>query len=47
LRATGFALALEYNGKPSIGVLVGTRIIAVGHNTPTTITTAVAINCVH
>jgi hypothetical protein len=43
----GFAPALEYNWKPTIGLLVGTRIIALGHNTPTTITPAVAINYVH
>jgi hypothetical protein len=45
--AIGFAPALEYNWKPTIGVLVGTRIIALGHNTSTTITPAVAINYVH
>jgi hypothetical protein len=45
--AIGFAPALEYNWKPTIGVLVGTRIIALGHNIPTTITPAVAINYVH
>ena len=45
--AVGFAPALEYNWKPTIGVLVGTRIIALGHNIPTTITPAVAINYVH
>jgi hypothetical protein len=45
--AIGFAPALEYNWKPTIGVLVGTRIITLGHNTPTTITPAVAINYVH
>ncbi len=45
--AVGFAPALEYNWKPTIGVLVGARIIALGHNTPTTITPAVAINYVH
>ena len=45
--AVGFAPALEYNWKPTIGVLVGTRIIALGHNTPTTITPAVAVNYVH
>jgi len=45
--AVGFAPALEYNWKPTIGVLIGTRIIALGHNTPTTITPAVAINYVH
>jgi hypothetical protein len=45
--AVGFAPALEYNWKPTIGVLVGTRVIALGHNTATTITPAVAINYVH
>jgi len=45
--AIGFAPALEYNWKPTIGVLLGTRIIALGHNAPTTITPAVAINYVH
>jgi hypothetical protein len=45
--AVGFAPALEYNWKPTIGVLVGTRIIALGHNIPTTITPAAAINYVH
>jgi hypothetical protein len=45
--AIGFAPALEYNWKPTIGVLLGTRIIALGHNTSTTITPAVAINYVH
>jgi hypothetical protein len=45
--AVGFAPALEYNWKPTIGVLVGTRIIALGHNTPTTITPAIALNYVH
>jgi hypothetical protein len=45
--AIGFAPALEYNWKPTIGVLLGTRIIVLGHNTPTTITPAVAINYVH
>jgi hypothetical protein len=45
--AIGFAPALEYNWKPTSGVLLGTRIIALGHNTPTTITPAVAINYVH
>jgi hypothetical protein len=45
--AVGFAPALEYNWKPTIRVLVGTRIIALGHNTPTTITPAGAVNYVH
>ena len=45
--AVGFAPALEYNWKPTIGILIGTRIIAVGHNITNTITPAVAINYVH
>jgi hypothetical protein len=45
--AIGFAPALEYNWTPTIGVLLGTRIIALGHSAPTTITPAVAINYVH
>jgi len=42
----GFAPAIEYNWKPNLGVLLGTRVIAIGHNTPATITPAVAINIV-
>jgi hypothetical protein len=45
--AVGFAPAIEYNWKPTLGVLLGTRVIAMGHNTSTTITPAVAINFVH
>ncbi|MGA7914732.1 MAG: transporter [Candidatus Acidiferrales bacterium] len=45
--AVGFAPAIEYNWKPTLGVLLGTRVIAIGHNTATTITPAVAINFVH
>jgi hypothetical protein len=45
--AFGFAPAIEYSWKPNLGVLLGTRIMAVGHNTPTTITPAIAINFVH
>jgi hypothetical protein len=45
--AVGFAPAIEYNWKPTLGVLLGTRIIAIGHNTATTITPAIAINIVH
>jgi hypothetical protein len=45
--AFGFAPAIEYSWKPNLGVLLGTRIIAFGHNTPTTITPAIAINFVH
>jgi hypothetical protein len=45
--AVGFAPAIEYNWKPTLGVLLGTRIIAIGRNTATTITPAIAINIVH
>ena len=45
--AVGFAPAIEYNWKPTLGLLLGTRIIAIGHNTATTITPAIAINIVH
>lgn len=45
--ALGFAPAIEYSWSPRLGVLFGTRVITGGHNTPTTITPAVAINYVH
>jgi hypothetical protein len=45
--AFGFAPAIEYNWKPNLGVLLGTRLIPAGHNTSATITPAVAINFVH
>jgi hypothetical protein len=45
--AFGFAPAIEYSWKPNLGVLVGARVIAIGHHTATTITPAVAINFVH
>jgi hypothetical protein len=45
--AFGFAPAVEYSWSPSLGVLLGTRVIVGGRNTPTTITPAVAINYVH
>jgi hypothetical protein len=44
--AVGFAPALEYNWSPTIGILLGTRIIALGHNTSSTVTPAIAINYV-
>jgi hypothetical protein len=43
----GFAPAIEYSWKSTIGVIVGTRVIPGGHNTALTITPAVAINFVH
>lgn len=45
--AFGFAPAIEYSWKPNLGVLIGTRLIAGGHNTAPSITPAVAINFVH
>ena len=44
--AVGFAPALEYNWSPTIGILLGTRILALGHNNSSTITPAIAINYV-
>jgi hypothetical protein len=45
--AVGFAPAIEYSWKPNLGVLVGTRVIAIGRNKAVTITPAVALNFVH
>ena len=45
--AFGFAPAIEYSWSPTLGVLFGTRVITSGHNTPTTITPALAINYVN
>ncbi|HXZ13307.1 MAG TPA: hypothetical protein VEG64_13040 [Candidatus Sulfotelmatobacter sp.] len=42
----GFAPAVEYNWKSTIGVIVGTRVLT-GHNTTKTVTPALAINYVH
>ena len=42
-----FAPAVEFNWKHNLGVLVGTRIIEVGHNITPSITPAIAINYVH
>jgi len=42
-----FAPAIEYSWKPTLGVLLGTRVIPATHNTHATITPAVAINFVH
>ena len=43
----GFAPAIEYNWTSNLGMLLGIRVIAGGHNTPGTITPALAINYVH
>jgi hypothetical protein len=45
--AFAFAPAIEYSWKPTIGVLLGTRVIPASHNTHATVTPAVAINYVH
>jgi len=42
-----FAPAIEYSWKPTLGVLLGTRVIPATHNTHATIAPAVAINFVH
>ena len=44
--SVGFAPALEYSWKPTIGILLGTRILALGHNNSSTVTPAIAINYV-
>lgn len=43
----GFAPAIEYNWRSNLGVLVGVRIFTGGHNNPTTVTPAIALNYVH
>lgn len=45
--AVAFAPAIEYSWKHNLGVLLGTRLIVAGRNTPATITPALAINFVH
>ena len=45
--AFGLAPAIEYSWRPNLGVLLGTRLIPAGRNTPYTITPAIAINFVH
>jgi len=44
--AFAYAPAIEYSWKPSIGVLLGTRVIPDSHNTHSSITPAIAINYV-
>lgn len=43
----GFAPGIEYSWKPTIGVLLATRVIPSGHNTSSSITPAIAINMVY
>jgi hypothetical protein len=42
----GFAPALEYNFTSTVGVLLGVRIINIGHNTTASVTPAIALNMV-
>ena len=43
----GYAPAVEYSWTPNIGVLLGVRVLAGGHNTQRSVTPAIAINYVH
>ncbi len=43
----GYAPAVEYSWTPNIGVLLGVRVLAGGHNTHRSVTPAIAINYVH
>lgn len=43
-RDVGFAPAVEYNMSPSTGVLLGVWIIRKGHNSPSSLTPAIAIS---
>lgn len=45
--AFALAPAVEFSWSPTVGVLLGARIIAAGRNTSASITPAVAINIVH
>ncbi|HEY1588416.1 MAG TPA: transporter [Rhodanobacter sp.] len=45
--AYGYAPAIEYSWTPNLGVLLGVRVIAGGHNTTRSLTPAIAINYVH
>ncbi|WP_267224396.1 transporter [Dyella silvae] len=42
-----FAPAIEYNWRANLGLLVGVRVFTGGHNSPTTVTPAIALNYVH
>jgi hypothetical protein len=44
--AVGFAPAIEYSWKSTIGVILGARVLAIGHNLPIAVTPAIAINYV-
>lgn len=43
----GYAPAVEYSWTPNIGVLLGVRVLAGGHNTQRSVTPLVALNYVH
>ena len=43
-RDVGFAPAIEYNWSPSTGALLGVWIIPKGHNSPASVTPAIAIS---
>lgn len=43
----GYAPAVEYSWTPNIGVLMGVRVLAGGHNTQRSVTPVVALNYVH
>jgi hypothetical protein len=45
--AFGLAPAIEYNWSSAIGVLLGTRVTFGGHNSPHTVTPAIAVNYVY
>ncbi|GAB2578149.1 transporter [Dyella jejuensis] len=45
--AFGIAPAIEYNWSPTLGVLLGTRVIFGGHNSTGSVTPAIAINYVY
>jgi hypothetical protein len=43
----GFAPAVEYNFSPRLGVILGTRVLASGHNSSGSVAPVLAINFVH
>jgi len=43
----GFAPGIEYNLSPSLGVIMGTRVLAPGHNSSLSVTPVIAVNFVH
>lgn len=44
--AFGVAPAIEFSWTPTIGILIGMRVIAAGRNTAASVTPAIAINIV-